>query len=111
LETYTRRRITPAYTVPSEPFVAILKKRHLELVAAGVPDPKETLVREAGIAERIMRRVLDGEQDTLSFDNADRIVTRLLGPMEWHTDPVLSEIYEAVDLAAMDRRYPCVVAA
>jgi hypothetical protein len=99
------------YTVPAAPFVEILNQRYRELVAAETSDPRGALVHETGVAERIMRRILTGEQDTLSFDNADRIVTRLLGPMEWHTDPVLSEIYEAVDLAAMDRRYPCVVAA
>lgn len=99
------------YTVPAAPFVAILNQRYRELVAEEVLAPREALVSETGVAGRIMRRVLTGEQDTLSFDNADRIVTSLLGPMEWHTDPVLSEIYEAVDLAAMDRRYPCVVAA
>lgn len=99
------------YTVPAAPFVSILNRRYRELVAAETSDPREALVRETGVSARVMRRVIAGEQDTLSFDNADRIVTRLLGPMEWRTDPVLSEIYEAVDLAAMDRRYPCVVAA
>lgn len=100
-----------AYTVPAAPFVRILEKRFDELVRAEAVAPRETLLAETGIAERVMRRALTGEQDRISFDNADRIVTRLLGPMAWYTDPVLNEIYESVDMAAVDRRAPIVAAA
>lgn len=98
-------------TVPAEPFRAMLAKRLEQLEAAEVEAPVLTLEGETGVGERIARRVLDENTQNVAFDTADRIVTRLEGPMAWYTDPELREIYMAVDLSAVDRRYPISVAA
>jgi hypothetical protein len=90
-----------------EPFRKILADRLAEIEDnTEITDPKAQIAKEAGLSERLVRRILKGEQDTLSFDNADRIVTRVVGPMAWHEDEELSGIYESLDLTHLDWAFP-----
>lgn len=92
--------------VDAAPFVAILEHRYEQLQEMGVEAPRDTLIHETGISERNLYRLMYGGQKEMSFDNADRVVTRILGPMAWYSDPELNEIYVNVDLAAIDRAFP-----
>ena len=47
----------------------------------------------------------------VEFDVADRVVTRLVGPMAWLCDPELNEIYESVNLKSLDLSRPTCEAA
>jgi hypothetical protein len=90
-----------------EPFRNILSARLDELrETEHILDPNAQLCEEVGIAERIVRRVLKGEQPTVSFDHADKIVTRILGPMAWHEDEELHRIYSSIDLTLLDWAFP-----
>lgn len=87
------------------PFRAILEKRLSEIQEIiDIPNPNEQLAQEAGISARSLLRIRG--QKIISFDNADRIVTNILGPMAWHEDEELNQIYEAVDLTALDWSFP-----
>ena len=93
-------------TVPAAPFVEILAGRLAQLEWAEVDAPKDSLAEEAGVHRRLIYLLLRGKQEHLGFDNADRIVTNLVGPMAWWEDETLSEIYMSVDLEAVDKRWP-----
>jgi hypothetical protein len=84
--------------VPAAPFAPLIEARIQDLSLRGVQDPIEDVARETGVAQRIIWGVRNGSQQNLDFRNADKIVTKLAGPMLWHTDPVLNEIYLNVDL-------------
>lgn len=92
-------------TVPAEPFRQILADRLERYEEAEYPDPRKQLAKDSDIPPRILLRILDGQKD-ISFDNADKIVTNILGPMAWHTSETLSAIYEGVNLRAVDWSHP-----
>lgn len=90
----------------AEPFRAILADRLLELQqVVTISDPTEQLATESGLRPRMILRILRG-QERISFDNADRIVTNILGPMAWHEDDELRGIYNSVDLTTLDWSFP-----
>jgi hypothetical protein len=91
----------------AEPFRSILNARLDELNEKEyVLDPNAQLCEEVGIGERIVRRLVRGEQPTVSFDHADKIVTKILGPMAWHEDEDLHQIYSSIDLTLLDWAFP-----
>ena len=94
-------------TVPAEPFRRILAER-IEGLEGNIEISKvrHALAQRTGIHERAIYRILNRGVETISFDNADRIVTSLLGPMAWHSNEELSEIYEEVDLRGVDWQFP-----
>lgn len=93
-------------TVPAAPFVEILAGRLVQLERAEEEAPILALAQEAGLTRKLVYLLLSGRQERIAFDNADRIVTNLVGPMAWHADPTLSEIYDSADLGYADRRWP-----
>lgn len=62
---------------------------------------QEDLSFLTGLSLRRLWGILN-EQECVSFDIADRIVTYILGPMAWHEDEELRRIYESVDLNPID---------
>lgn len=62
---------------------------------------QQSVAAETGLTERQVYRVLH-ESETMEFATADKIVTHTVGPMAWHEDDELREIYESVDLARED---------
>lgn len=95
-------------TVPAAPFRVILAQR-LETITRNAEEndaPVSLLAAETGLNIRFIHKVLSQGQENISFDNADRIVTHILGPMAWYTHEDLNAIYEAVDLGAVDRAFP-----
>lgn len=88
------------------PFKRILSNRLEELQGViDINDPAEQLVRESGLSQRMIQRIMKG-QEKISFDNADKVVTNILGPMAWHEDRELNAIYESVDLTLLDWSFP-----
>jgi hypothetical protein len=87
--------------VPAEPFRRIIEARVELLKDLDYRDPNELVGQECGISRRILWNVRNGQQQNLSFRNADRVVTYLHpdGPFAWHTDAELNEIYLSVDLS------------
>lgn len=67
----------------------------------------EQLATLVDIDRRQVYRLLheDGKE-CIEFDVADAIVTRVVGPMAWYTNDDLAEIYQSVNLNALDWRYP-----
>lgn len=92
--------------VPAAPFVGLLRDRLEELERPDISAPRQALVEDSGIHERLIYLLLHGKQDNISFDNADKIVTNLVGPMAWYSRPELYEVYSTVDLAYVDSRWP-----
>lgn len=84
--------------VPAEPFARIIKRRIEVLKKLDTVDPVQDVSRETGVVEQIVYKLRRGNQKRISFNNADKIVTKLIGPMSWHTDPELNEIYLNTDL-------------
>ena len=94
-----------AHWVPLVPFRALLRE-YLE--NEGEDSEIGNLVELLGVSgRRQLYRLLSEEgKQFIEFDLADRIVTRLRGPMEWITDPELAELYESANLRAVDWQYP-----
>lgn len=94
-------------TVPAAPFRRILQAK-LEGLENNdeIVQMRHHLSMRTGVSERILYRILKGEQENISFDNADGIVTGILGPMAWHEDETLSEIYRRVDMKRVDWAFP-----
>lgn len=83
--------------VPAAPFRQILAQ-YLEVEDT---DRVQTAIaaRAYGIPEKRQYEILNGIVDVISFDTADRIMCITERQMEWHSDPVLNEIYTSVDLS------------
>lgn len=91
----------------AEPFTAILEKRLAELQQIiTISDPNTQLAHEVELGVRTILRLIKRQQVKISFDNADKIVTRILGPMAWYEDEELNRIYESVDLTMLDWAFP-----
>lgn len=88
------------------PFRAILAKRLEEFRTLDIPNPNAQLALDVGLSSRGLLRILNGQQEKVEFDTADRIVTRVLGPLAWHEDESLSEMYWTADLHSLDWAYP-----
>lgn len=95
----------PDSRVPADAFRAILNRRVYELKDMEVHDPMKATAREAGISDKTLYRIING-QETVEFDVADKIVTRLEGPFSWHERPSLRRVYYAANLKAADKRRP-----
>lgn len=92
--------------VDAAPFKAILERRIEELERDPLcGDSSNQLAFELGVGTRTLYRFLNEVQE-MRFDTADRIVTRILGPMAWYTDEALHEIYMSTNLTAVDERFP-----
>ena len=104
--------------VPAEPI-----RRLVETWAAKHPDVRELIGNRAagcclgntgviahltGVPADYIKNIRNGRTLNLSFDLADRIVTRLseFGGMGWHQDPELKALYQGFDFAALDRDVP-----
>lgn len=79
------------------PFRALLEERLARLETTDRINPVQSLAQETGISYRRLFSILK-DQERMSFDTADKIVTRLKGPMLWHSDPTLVRIYRTVKL-------------
>ena len=88
--------------VPMAPFRRLLNEYIEE---RGEEFEIQELDEKTGLSARLIWRILN-EDGNIEFDTADAIVTKLVGPLRWHTDPELSAIYQAVDLKAVDWRSP-----
>ena len=55
-----------------------------------------------GISERGVFRLLSGESKKITWEIADILITRTVGPLHWHTEPELREVYLAFDFARHD---------
>lgn len=88
--------------LPVEPFRRILRSKLEQYEREhDATTATERLSIETGIPPRGIYRILE-EQKHVGFDAADRIVTRLRGPMAWHTDEELHEIYMSADMKSVD---------
>lgn len=84
--------------LPAEPFVRIARERaDLEAVAQILE-----------LSGRCLYRLIN-ENRFISFDHADKIVTRChpFGALGWFVDDELSELYQSVNLEPADRLRPC----
>lgn len=91
--------------IDAEPFRQIMLDR-LETLERQWNDParrgaRRALAFELGVTDRFVYCILSGQQ-CVSFDTADKIVTRILGPMAWFEREELNEIYMSVDLRQLD---------
>ena len=77
--------------VPAAPFVEIIRE------AVEETGDQKAVAARMGLSVKSLYRMR--YQNQISFDNADRIVTYLKGPMTWWEDPVLNEIYLAANLS------------
>lgn len=95
--------------VPAEPFVNIVKRR-LEVLRGTVPEvdvnAMGSVAFELGVGERTVQTLLYSDSNEITFEMADRIVTKLEGPMLWHEDHELSSIYWSVNLVRQDLMFP-----
>ena len=85
--------------VPAARFAQIIEARLEHYEGRGDEDPMSRVVEESRVAWKIIQRIREG-QSKIEFSTADRIVTycTAAGPMLWHSDEELHEIYMAVDL-------------
>jgi transcriptional regulator with XRE-family HTH domain len=51
----------------------------------------------AKVGKKLIYMLKSGKQRFITLDNADKIVTHLLGPMSWYSDHELNAIYMALD--------------
>ena len=58
------------------------------------------LAEQLGITERVFSRI--AEQTNVTFEMADLLITKTVGPMQWMTDERLHEIYMNADLHRLD---------
>lgn len=94
--------------MPAAPFRRLLEKHSREVVPDGHDENlpgTSALADMCGLPQRRIWGILNG-QETIAFDVADKIVTRLVGPMLWWEDEELNEIYMSVDLRKLDFAYP-----
>lgn len=89
------------FHLPAAPFRAILMQ-HMEQNGVELLAVADRL----GITSRSLYRITSHEQDFISFDLADLIVTTLLGPFSWHEDDELRALYMAADLRVIDWAHP-----
>ena len=82
-------------SVPTAPFAELLEER---VRITGVTET----ARFVGLDEKLVRNIINGAVKNIHFSSADKIVTRLYGPMRWYEDPVLEEIYLGADLRSLD---------
>jgi hypothetical protein len=52
------------------------------------------LARDAGVKYDTLGKWLRGDCETLSLEDADRLLTAIGRPELWHADPDLSQVYE-----------------
>ena len=91
--------------VPAAPFARIIEERLEQNILADVDDPVSTIASQVGVTARVIYSIKSG-QKSLEFDTADRIVTYLVGPMAWHEDDELHQIYMGADLNRLDWAAP-----
>lgn len=92
--------------VPVGPFRRILESRIVEACQIEDKTPRQVVADRAGLNVRSVYRILSPETNGIEFDNADRIVTHLVGPMGWWDGGELEEIYLAADLKRIDWARP-----
>lgn len=63
---------------------------------------QETLARKVGMNSRSIWRFISGETTYITWLIADHLVTRTIGPLHWHTEPELRQIYFDVNLHRLD---------
>jgi hypothetical protein len=105
-----------AHTVPAAPFQKILHQAWEEekkkgehrveeqngvFVDVGI---KQFLADRLGVHERRITYYLNNKY--IQFDVADNIVSKMLGPDAWYSDPELNDIYTNFDLERLDWAYP-----
>lgn len=93
-------------TVPAEPFARIVR----DMIAAeeqldGIA-PVTAISKRIEFSARRVYALVNGELANIEFPTADRIVTYGPGPMAWHEDPELAEIYRNVNLRLLDWAEP-----
>lgn len=97
-------------SLDAEPFRQILYDR-LDIIERNLAGKQEAisgktiLAQEAGVHPRRLFGIMQGQR-TITFDMADLIVTRILGPMAWFEREDLSEIYMSFDLRRLDYGKP-----
>ena len=115
--------------VPGGPFARVLQEwcdRYEQRLAAemGVsvellreqnygPDsqsPMSRLAEATGIDISNLRKIKDGKREWISFDLADKIITRV-DELSWGINEELTAIYKGFDFEWLDRVHPCVRAA
>lgn len=87
------------FHLPGEPFKRILDSKIEEGWTA------TDLANRLNCTPRKLHNIMN-EGMGAAFDTADQIVTLLLGPMAWHEDAELNEIYRSVNLRKIDWAYP-----
>lgn len=61
---------------------------------------QQALAEQLGITERVFTRI-EG-QNNITFELADLLITKTVGPMQWMTDERLHEVYMNADLHRLD---------
>lgn len=82
-------------SVPVAPFAKIVAARVLELGAVRT-------AQAAGVDDGTILNILHRKKEHIHFDVADKIVTRLIGPMGWYEDEELQKVYLDADLRSVD---------
>lgn len=92
--------------VPAAPFRKIIEDRIAQLEAAEDEAPIQQISFETGLAEITIYEIRSLRRKEVEFPTADTVVTKILGPMAWHSDPELREIYTSTDFVYMDLLFP-----
>jgi hypothetical protein len=64
-----------------------------------------------GFSASYIKDLRAGRTEWIEFDNADKIVCALFGPLLWHDDDELNTLYQDFDFGPLDTKKPCGAAA
>ena len=95
--------------VPGEPFARVLQEwcdRHDSEALAAMTVLSEVI--DIDISQ--LRKIKDGKREWISFDLADKIITRV-DELSWGMNEELTAIYKGFNFEWLDRVHPCVRAA
>src|SRR5690349_24747438 len=66
----------------------------------------EEFGEQVGISQRAVYRFVSGETKKITWELADQIITRTIGPLHWYTNPELRKLYLEADLHSLDLIHP-----